>query len=94
MNDGVIIVNTARGGLVNEEDMKNALNCGKVKAFACDVISEEPMKKDNPLLKAKNVIITPHIAWVSYETRKRLYDIALNNVKGWLSGNVENQVNR
>lgn len=94
MKDGVIIVNTARGGLVNEEDMKNALNSGKVKAFACDVISEEPMKKDNPLLKAKNVIITPHIAWVSYETRKRLYDIALNNVKGWLSGNVENQVNR
>ncbi len=94
MKDGVIIINTARGGLVNEEDMKNALNSGKVRAFACDVISEEPMKKDNPLLNAKNVIITPHIAWVSLETRKRLYDIALNNVKSWLGGKAENQVNR
>lgn len=93
MKDGVIVINTARGGLVNEQDMADAVNLGKV-MFACDVISEEPMLDTNPLLKCENAIITPHIAWVPLETRQRLYDIALNNIKSWILGSPINQVNK
>ncbi len=93
MKDGVSIINAARGGLINEADMKDALTSGKVKAFAADVVSIEPMLPDNPLLNAPNVILTPHIAWAPKETRERLIEIAAENLEGFLSGNIINKVN-
>lgn len=93
MKDGVIIINTARGGLVNEQDMAEAVKSGKVYFYACDVVSEEPMKESNPLWRQDNIIITPHIAWVAYETRKRLFDIALDNFKSYLKGELKNHIN-
>jgi glycerate dehydrogenase len=93
MKDGVIIINTSRGPLVVEEDLAQALNSGKVYAAAVDVVSEEPIKKDNPLLGAKNCLITPHIAWAPIEARKRLMDTAVSNLERWLSGNPANIVN-
>lgn len=93
MKDGVKIINTARGGLVVETDLVQALNSGKVSGAALDVVSTEPMAKDNPLLKAKNCIITPHIAWAPKEARTRLMNITINNLEAYLSGNPVNVVN-
>ena len=93
MKDGVWIINTARGGLVNEGDVKDALISGKIGAFAADVVSVEPIRGDNPLLSSPNVILTPHIAWAPLEARQRLMKIAVDNVKGYLSGNLINCVN-
>lgn len=93
MKDGVIIINDSRGPLIVEEDLRNALNCGKVAAAACDVVSTEPIKMDNPLLSAKNIIITPHIAWAPKESRQRLMDIAIDNLKQYIEGNPINVVN-
>lgn len=93
MKDGVILINTSRGGLIDEVDTASALNTGKIAYFACDVVSTEPIKADNPLLSAKNCIITPHIAWASKESRQRLMDIAVENVKSFIKGNVQNRVN-
>jgi len=92
MKDGVMIINTARGGLVNEEDLSQALNCGKVARAAVDVVSVEPVLEDNPLLKAKNCLITPHIAWAPKEARERLMDIAVGNLSAFLSGAPVNMV--
>lgn len=94
MKDKVIIINTSRGPLIVEEDLRDALNSGKVAAAACDVVSTEPIKKDNPLLNAKNMIITPHIAWAPIESRRRLMDFTIENLVKFLEGNPINVVNK
>lgn len=93
MKDGIMIINTARGPLVVEKDLKDALNSGKVAGAAVDVVSAEPIDIDNELLKAKNCIITPHIAWAPLESRARLMDIAVRNLELYLQGNSVNVVN-
>lgn len=93
MKDGVIVINTSRGGLIDENALKDALDSGKVSFAAVDVVSEEPIKPDNPLLRADNCIITPHIAWASKESRKRLMDTAVMNLLSYLDGEPINVVN-
>lgn len=93
MKDGVMIINTSRGGLIVEKDLQEALNIGKVGGAAVDVISTEPMKAENPLLQAKNCIITPHIAWAPKEARARLMQTTVENLDAFLKGNPINVVN-
>ncbi len=92
--DGVIVINTSRGGLVVEKDMTDALVSGKVSNFAADVVSTEPIKMDNPLLSAPNTILTPHIAWAPKEARGRLLDTAVDNLRAFIDGKVQNAVNK
>ncbi len=94
MKNNVMILNSSRGPLIVEEDLMEALNSGKVGGAAVDVVSVEPMKTDNPLLKAKNCIITPHIAWAPKETRQRLMNIAVDNLKSYVKGQPGNIVNK
>ncbi|MDX9939743.1 MAG: D-2-hydroxyacid dehydrogenase [Sphaerochaetaceae bacterium] len=93
MKDGVLLVNTSRGPLIVEEDLFDALESGKVAGAAVDVVSGEPITHDNPLLRAKHCIITPHIAWAPLETRRRLMDIAVGNLRSFLAGKPEHVVN-
>jgi glycerate dehydrogenase len=93
MKDGVMIINDSRGPLIVEEDLRDALNSDKVAGAAVDVVSTEPIKMDNPLLQAKNMIITPHIAWAPKESRQRLMDIAVNNLAKFIEGAPINVVN-
>ncbi len=93
MKAEAILINTARGGVVVEEDLAAALNSGIIRAAAIDVVSEEPVKPGNPLLRARNCHITPHIAWAPIETRKRLLAIAIQNVRSFIAGQPQNQVN-
>jgi glycerate dehydrogenase len=94
MKDGVIIINNSRGPLIHEADLAEALNSGKVYAAGLDVVSTEPIQGTNPLLKAKNCIITPHISWAPKESRKRLMDIAVDNLAAFIEGNPINMVNK
>ena len=93
MKDGVIIINTSRGPLINEQELAHALNSGKVYAAGLDVVRSEPIRPDNPLLGAKNCLITPHIAWGPKESRSRLMDIAVSNLGAFLDGKPQNVVN-
>lgn len=94
MKDGVFIVNAARGPLVNEADMAQALKSGKVAGFGCDVVSVEPMEEDNPLLTSPNTVITPHIAWAPKETRARLIEAAATNLKLYTEGKTGSAINQ
>jgi glycerate dehydrogenase len=93
MKDGVIILNNSRGPLIVEQDLADSLNSGKVYAAGLDVVSEEPIRDDNPLLAAKNCLITPHISWAPKESRKRLMDAAVGNLSSWVAGAPANVVN-
>ena len=86
MKDSAFLINTSRGGLIVEEDLKNALNNNKLAGAAVDVVSSEPIKADNPLLNAENCIITPHIAWASKEARARLMQTTADNIEAFLEG--------
>lgn len=92
MRDGAYIINTARGGLINENDMRAALDSGRIGGYAADVLLHEPMNSDCPLLNAPNCVLTPHIAWAPPETRARLLKIAVENFASYLEGNVQNSI--
>lgn len=93
MKDGAVIINTTRGGTIDEEAVAKALESGKIRAFLADVLSTEPPKPDNPLLSAPNCIITPHIAWATIEARSRLMKEAFLNAKAYTDGEKRNVIN-
>lgn len=93
MKDNVIIINNSRGLLIEENDLANALDSGKVFAAGCDVVSTEPIEGNNPLLKAKNCFITPHISWAPKESRERLMNLAIENLQAFINGSPINVVN-
>ncbi len=93
MKDGVIIINNSRGQLVVDQDLADALNSGKVYAAGLDVMSEEPIRGDNPLLTAKNCIITPHISWAAKDARQRIMDMTADNIQSFMEGQPKNVVN-
>lgn len=92
MKDGAILINTARGGVVVEEDAARALKSGKLAGMGTDVLRNEPMSENCPLYGIENCIITPHIAWAAKETRERLISIVEDNIKAFIAGNVKNNV--
>lgn len=94
MKDGVILINNSRGPLIVEQDLADALREGKVRAAAVDVVSTEPIKGDNPLLQAPNCIITPHISWAPKESRQRIMDCAVENLRAFLEGKPVHVVNQ
>lgn len=93
MNPETILINTGRGPLVDDAALATALETGRIKAYCADVMTEEPPKADNPLLKTKNAYITPHIAWATLEARQRLIQVATDNVRAFLTAHPQNVVN-
>ena len=93
MKEGVILINNSRGGLLNEQDVADALNAGRIRAAAVDVVTTEPIVASNPLLSAKNCIITPHMSWAAVEARGRIVDITAANIRSFLAGEPRNVVN-
>ena len=92
MKSSAILINTGRGPLINDQDVADALSGNCLRAFCADVLTEEPPKADNPLLRCENAYITPHIAWASSEARVRLLDVAINNVRAFIDGKLQNVV--
>ena len=93
MKSSAILVNTSRGGVVNEKDLAEALNSGRIAGAYLDVLEKEPMSPDTPLNTAENCVITPHTAWAPKETRERLVRIVCDNIRAWLNGAPTNKVN-
>lgn len=93
MKKTAFLINTSRGGLLVEQDVREALDAGVIAGAAVDVLSTEPPKADNPLIGAKNIVITPHIAWATTEARTRLLEIVRANIAAWQAGNTQNRVN-
>jgi glycerate dehydrogenase len=93
MKPGAFLINTARGQLINEGDLAAALNSGTIAGAAVDVVSQEPIRADNPLLGAKNIIITPHIAWAALEPRRRVMKMTADNIRAFIGGHPINVVN-
>lgn len=94
MRPSAVLINASRGPLVNEQDLADALNAGTLAAAAVDVASVEPIRPENPLLSARNMVITPHLAWATLEARRRLMSITAENVRSFLAGTPQNVVNR
>lgn len=93
MKETAIVINTSRGPVIDDNALAEALNNGKIAGAGLDVLTVEPPTSDNPLLTAKNCLITPHIAWASYETRKRLFSILKSNIEQFINGTPQNIVN-
>ena len=93
MRDGVMIINTARGGLIDEDDLAEAVKSGKVSGAGLDVLTNEPPTNSSPLIGLENVIITPHIAWAPLESRARLLGVTIDNIKAYMDGKPQNVVN-
>lgn len=93
MKDGVYIINTARGGVIDENAVAEALVSKKIAGFAADVLSTEPPKQDNPLINAPNTLITPHLAWATIQARTRLMDKTIENLSSFINGTPSNRVN-
>lgn len=93
MKDGALLINTARGGLIDEQAVADALHSGKLGGYGADVVAREPILEGNPLLTAPNCYLTPHIAWAPFETRQRLHQIAAENIRAFLNGTPQNVVN-
>jgi len=92
MKSTAVLINTGRGGIINEQDLADALNSGQLWAACLDVLSKEPPLSNNPLITAKNCFITPHIGWATYEARQRLLNITIDNLKSFIAGNPQNVV--
>lgn len=92
MKKSAVLINTGRGGLINEQDVADALNSGTISAACLDVLSTEPPEHDNPLLSARNCFITPHVAWATLEARQRLMSVTIDNLKSFLAGNPKNVI--
>lgn len=93
MKKGASLINTARGAVIDESAVANALNSGKLLYYGADVLTSEPPQKNNPLFACENCFLTPHIAWAAYETRERLLTILNSNIKAFLEGSPQNVVN-
>jgi glycerate dehydrogenase len=92
MRPGTILINTGRGGLIDEEAVAAALESGHLRAYCADVMEQEPPRADNPLLRQPHAYITPHVAWATREARKRLMDICVENIKRFMAGEPQNEV--